>query len=213
MDQKVKTVMDEWEAMAESLKERSVKRAREMELNKVGEDISMNEVMEILREEAETYDANTGEVLRKDLVTIARAEEMETFKKFGVYTKRPLKECWDETGKGPIKVKWVDINKGDTEREEYRSRLVAMEIALNKREDLFAATPSPEAKKMLFSLFVSKEKMCLDFIDVSRAYLHAKSSRKMYVELPPEDAQEGMCGILDKSMYGTRDAAQNWEYE
>ncbi len=35
----------------------------------------------------------------------------------------------------------------------------------------------------------------------------------MYVELPPEDAQEGMCGILEKSMYGTRDAAQNWEYE
>ena len=98
----------------------------------------------------------------------------------------------------PIKVKWVDINKGDTEREEYRSRLVAMEIAFNKREDLFAATPPLEAKKMLFALFASKEKMCLDFVDVSRAYFHAKARRKLYVELPPEDAEEGMCGKLEK---------------
>ena len=65
-------------------KERAAKRARDMELNRVGEDVSMQEVMEILREEAETYDANTGEALKKELVKIARAEEMETFKKFGV---------------------------------------------------------------------------------------------------------------------------------
>ena len=31
------------------------------------------------------------------------------------------------------------------------------------------------------------------------------------MELPEEDAQEGMCGRLNKSMYGTRDAAQHWE--
>ena len=93
-----KRAMDEWDAMAESLKERAAKRARDMELNRVGEDVSMQEVMEILREEAETYDANTGEALRKELVKIARAEEMETFKRFGVYTKRPMKECWSETG-------------------------------------------------------------------------------------------------------------------
>ena len=29
--------------------------------------------------------------------------------------------------------------------------------------------------------------------------------------LPPEDDTLGMCGKLNKSMYGTRDAAQNWE--
>ncbi len=31
--------------------------------------------------------------------------------------------------------------------------------------------------------------------------------------LPEEDAEEGMCGRLIKSLYGTRDAPQNWEYE
>ena len=34
----------------------------------------------------------------------------------------------------------------------------------------------------------------------------------MYVELPEEENAEGMCGRLLKAMYGTRDAAQNWEY-
>ena len=31
--------------------------------------------------------------------------------------------------------------------------------------------------------------------------------------LPDGDKEEGMCGILCKSMYGTRDAAQNWGAE
>ena len=51
------------------------------------------------------------------------------------------------------------------------------------------------------------------FIDVRRAYFHARARRLVYVDLPKEDQEEGMCGRLDKSMYGTRDAAQNWEVE
>lgn len=35
----------------------------------------------------------------------------------------------------------------------------------------------------------------------------------MYVRLPDEDQTEGMCGKLNKSMYGTRDAAHDWECE
>ena len=54
--------------------------------------------------------------------------------------------------------------------------------------------------------------MKLDFIDVRRAYFHAAARRKVYVKLPPEDHMEGYCGRLNKAMYGTRDAAQNWEY-
>ena len=55
--------------------------------------------------------------------------------------------------------------------------------------------------------------MQLVFIDVRRAYFYADSKRTVYVDLPPEDHEEGMCGKLVKSMYGTRDAAQNWELE
>jgi len=53
--------------------------------------------------------------------------------------------------------------------------------------------------------------MKVDFIDVRRAYFHAPTRRRVFVELPPEDDQPGMCGELNQSMYGTRDAAQNWE--
>merc|ERR1711973_531261 len=52
----------------------------------------------------------------------------------------------------------------------------------------------------------------MGFIDVRRAYFHAKARREVYVTLPPEDYEEGKCGKLNKAMYGTRDAAQNWEY-
>jgi hypothetical protein len=49
--------------------------------------------------------------------------------------------------------------------------------------------------------------------DISRAYFHAKARRLVYVKLPMEDNEEGKCGKLLKAMYGTRDAAQNWEME
>ena len=62
------------------------------------------------------------------LVRRAREEDMKEFNKHGVYVKVPLRECFERTGKKPIGVKWVDINKGDEEKPEYRSRLVAKEI-------------------------------------------------------------------------------------
>ena len=52
--------------------------------------------------------------------------------------------------------------------------------------------------------------MKIDFIDISRAFFHAEALRKVYITLPEEDSEEGMCGLLLKSLYGTRDAAQNW---
>ena len=37
--------------------------------------------------------------------------------------------------------------------------------------------------------------------------------REVYIQLPEEDYEHGMCGRLVYSLYGTRDAAQNWERE
>ena len=80
---------------------------------------------------------------------------------------------------------------------------MAKEINTNKREDLFAATPPLEAKKVLVSMAVTEgigyQPGCksqgykLEFIDVRRAYFHAKARRKVYVELPEEDKEPGMC--------------------
>lgn len=88
---------------------------------------------------------------------------------------------------------------------------------------MFATTPPLEAKRALFSMTVTgdyagKKKgksgnKVLVFIDVRRAYVYAKARRAVLVALCDEDAEPRMCGRLLKSMYGTRDAAMNWEEE
>ena len=50
--------------------------------------------------------------------------------------------------------------------------------------------------------------------DVKRAYFHARVTRDLYVELPEEDRlpNEGdLVGKLELCLYGTRDAALNWQ--
>ena len=86
------------------------------------------------------YDAISGELMVKELVDAARQVEMQTFKKHGAYEKRPIKECWEKTGKAPIGVKRVDTNKGDAENPNIRCRLVGRELAKEKQDDLLPAT-------------------------------------------------------------------------
>ena len=49
--------------------------------------------------------------------------------------------------------------------------------------------------------------------DIKRAYFYAPASRPIYVAIPDEDlcpGDEGKVACLNLSLYGTRDAAQNW---
>ena len=97
---------------------------------------------------------------------------------------------------------------------------MAQEIKTDNRLDLFAATPPTEAKKMLISMAVTSgigctgndrgAGMCIHFIDISQAFLHADAKRKAYIKLPDEDYEKGMRGLLKRSLYGTRGVAQNW---
>ena len=170
----------------------------------------------VMAYEEEYFDNLSGEKLDGEMVKKARAKEMREFAKYGVYKKVPMSECYAKTKKDPIGVRWVDVNKGDEQNPNYRSRLVAQEVKKDKRPDLFAAMPPLEAKRLLYSLMMStdeKENIAMEFIDVSVAYLHARAIRDVYVRLPDEDYEENMCGKLVKAMYGTRDAAQCWERE
>lgn len=170
--------------------------------------------------EGEFWDEISKKKLNKNGVIAARLEEIKQVHPHGAYEKVTLEECWNQTGKGSIKTKWVDINTGDELNEELRSRLVAKEIKTDKRTDLFAATPPLEAKKILLSQAVTEgigytagqeeSGMKMDFIDISRADFQADAIRNVYVALLEEDASPGMCGKLMKSTYGTRDPAQNW---
>ena len=97
------------------------------------------------------YDDMSGELLDPQLVKKARAEELEYAGRYNVFDIVDLAVCWQATGKAPIKVRWVDVNKGDDVAPNYRSRFVAREIRRKGEDPLFAPTPPPERLRTVLS--------------------------------------------------------------
>ena len=97
----------------------------------------------------------------------------------GVYEKVAIQEAYDATGKAPIAVRWVDVNKGDSQSPKYRSRLVAKEFNTGVNPDLYAATPPSECLRLMLSMLASGRSrgITLMYADVSRAYFYAKAER------------------------------------
>ena len=91
--------------------------------------------------EKKYWDNVTGLPLVAWRVEQARKEEIEFFRKQGVYEKVWRTTCYGRTGKAPVKVRWVDVNKGDEQNPEYRSRLVAMEFKTDSSAEWFSGTP------------------------------------------------------------------------
>ena len=77
----------------------------------------------------------------------------------------------------------------------------------------FSATPPYEALRLLVSFVMSprnkdEKSRVLMLIDISRAHPHRTMRRQVWVELPAEDPrskEEGVCGLLLRSIYGLRD--------
>ncbi len=173
----------------------------------------------------------TGQVLRDDLVKEARLKELEYFNTKGVWRKRPKGDALRRTGRQPISVRWVDVNKGDDLNPRYRSRLVARQLKAMDRSgrSFVAPTPPLEALRTVLSFAATKigtwtpnddpsseRRMQLGFLDISRAYFNAKvdGESPTYVQLPPEDGDAStMCAELMRHMYGTRAAADGWQEE
>ena len=118
-----------------------------------------------------------------------------------------------------IPTRWIDINKGDDQQPNYRSRLVAKEFNTGSAEGLFAATPPLEALRLLLSDAASPSESddgnVIMVNDVARAFFEAPVQRTVCVELPPEaGSAKGLeVGLLKMSLYGTRDAAANFQAE
>ena len=76
-----------------------------------------------------------------------------------------------------------------------------------------------EALRFLVSMTMSprnkeEESHVLMFLDITRAHPHCDMKRKLWIRLPKEDPKSGdpdVCAQLLKSMYGARDAGQNFE--
>ena len=95
--------------------------------------------------------------------------------------------------------------------------MVGKEFKTGPDDALYASTPPLEALRLVLSkaaTVIEGEEMNEIMInDVSRAYFYARSTRCMYIEIPPEDlkAHPDYLGRLRLCLYGTRDAALNWQ--
>ena len=174
----------------------------------------------------------TGQPLKDELVKLARAKELIYFHSKGVWVKVPKATARARTGHPPISVRWVDVNKGDEQNPNYRSRLVARQLkALDRSgQSYFAPAPPLEALRTVLSMAMTRigkhvpdwdpmsaTRTQISFIDVRRAYFNAKIDQNdspVYVSLPHEDSDHNeKCAQLLRHMYGTRMAADGWQEE
>jgi hypothetical protein len=172
----------------------------------------------------QAWDDITGVGLNPKEVRKARMKEIDYIVKKQVWVKMPRAEALKK-GYKIVGTRWIDVNKGDEINPDLRSRLVSQEFNVGKTDGIFAATPPLEAVKMLISESATMEKgQCLEeekvmmVNDVARAFFEAKMHRDLCVEIPEEakendDWEKDVVGYLKMSLYGTRDAAANFQKE
>ena len=173
------------------------------------------EVEEVVRGGGGVWDDVRGGWLDPEEVRKARLEEVGYMKHEQLWDVVPRRQA---EGQRVVSVKWVDTNKGTDEKPEIRCRLVARDFKGNDkdREDLFAATPPWELKKLLMSHAADvsggrTRKMLL--IDVKKAHLNSDCKEDVFIELPEEAGAGGdMVGKLRRWLYGFRPAAAAWEH-
>ena len=186
------------------------------------------------------WDDVTGQELNPADVRKARAKEMQYVVDKQVWKVVP-RAMAQQNGWKVIPTRWIDVNKGDSQQPNYRSRLVAKEFNTGEQDGLFAATPPLEAVRLLISdaatiedavdgsprahtarpgapLSSGASGKVIMVNDVARAFFEAPVKRTVCVELPREALQGGgvdedSVGLLQMSLYGTRDAAANFQAE
>ena len=162
-------------------------------------------------------DDATGEALDPKEVMKARAKEMGYIRDKKVWKTIKRAEA-EKQGWRLIQTRWIDINKGDKDNPNYRSRFVGKEFNTGAGDGLFAATPPLEALRLLISESATRrkggERKVIMVNDVARAFFEAPVKRKVCIELPAEaGGAADEVGLLMMSLYGTRDAASNFQAE
>ena len=91
----------------------------------------------------------TGLPLDPQLVASGEKDELDRFRKMGVYSYVPKEHAEQDMEGTFVRTKWVRIDKGTPASPKVRCRLVAQGLGFGERMDeLFAGTPSLSAVKM-----------------------------------------------------------------
>ena len=101
-------------------------------------------------------DEITGLPLPKEDVLAARADEINDYLKYDVFKEVDVDEAWATTGKAPVSSRWKDINKGDRDHMQVRSRLIAQEIKKKGWESVFTACPPWTVFQLMLSSVMTK---------------------------------------------------------
>ena len=151
------------------------------------------------------------------MVKKARRDDMDFFKSMNAYTRCP-RQCVKDGGGKLVVMKWLDVSKGDSKNPVYRSRLVGKGYTTEVDTALCSGTPPLEALMYLVSLAATDDgdgcsRRSLMVTDVFRTYVNASATRDMFIELPREDPEYDPTCLekLNVCLYGTRDAALNWQ--
>ena len=118
----------------------------------------------------------------------ARRKELDDFESKNVWKRVSVAEAHRISGRALITVRWVDVNEGDDDCPDIRSRLVARQIRGANEDPMFAPTPPLEASRTVLSYCAtdmdnekpkcrdgrSPNRIQLSLIDISRAYFNAK---------------------------------------
>ncbi|CAK0903034.1 unnamed protein product, partial [Prorocentrum cordatum] len=163
------------------------------------EEISLEDFVGGWRDTLKTefYDDLAGLPLDPALVKAARRLEMDFMAQLDVWVYAKDEDCYRELGRKPLSVRWVDIDKGDADRPDCRSRIVVQEtkaqstIAGDDIGAVFAPTPPLGCLRLISSMVMSS--------DPSEGRVH------------PMSQEVGACGLLRVALYGARDAGQNFE--
>ena len=158
--------------------------------------------------EGDDTDEVTGVTLLRDDVAKACMEEMAWFKK--VQSLRRGDSMCVKNATQTHLLSMRDVNKGDNERVEVRSRLVGREIKQKGTDNYFARTPPSALVRHVISraatLSKTGKRRQLMALDGKRAFLHADALTETYVK-PPHLRDTERCWLLKKCMYGTLLAA------
>ena len=161
-------------------------------------------------------DVNGGDELDKHLVIEARKTEMEFFKNMAVCLKFPKSEVKKQGGK-IISTRWVDTDKGYREKRELS--LEACRQGNQGRQASGSVLGHPAARdfRVACGRLCQRSGASQAFEDWNlrreQGVLVRARDAASLINIPDEDweeGDEGLVGQLQISLYGTRDAAQNW---